>query len=136
MSIPVPGVHVGTSRRLLTSSEIPRAISSRDVKPLPIALKNSHSTFWAGYLLSYYLALSKAQERKRAHLIVFQAGDHDLCQYDHASAPHARAAVHQQGRIRAFRLCRAVRVAPHRLYLLQVRFKFKVRVINSGDEAP
>lgn len=46
MSIPLPGVHVGCSRRLLTSVEFPRAISSLVVRPLPKAARmNSRNIF-------------------------------------------------------------------------------------------
>lgn len=63
--------------------------------------------------------LSPRPQRSK-HLVVLQAGDHDLRQNDDACPSHARTAVDQQRGVRALGFTRAVRMASNRLDLFEV----------------
>lgn len=51
---------------------------------------------------------------------MFQTGDHDLTENDHATAPHPCTAVNKHGRVCVLWIVGAVGVPPHRLNLLQI----------------
>lgn len=58
--------------------------------------------------------------QRSKHLVVLQAGDHDLRQNDDACASHAGTAVDQQRGVGALGFTRAVRMASNRLDLFEV----------------
>lgn len=70
--------------------------------------------------------LSPRPQRSK-HLVVLQAGDHDLRQNDDACPSHAGTAVDQQRGVGAFGFTRAVCMASNRLDLFEVCCETRMR---------